>query len=84
MISAEKAILGKRAEATSEFLVLVTEAAEYQIPWSECSSRLATATDEQRKRLVLSPSGYGIHWPLIDEDLSVKGLVSRKPGRLVT
>ena len=23
----------------------------------------------------VSPSGYGIHWPLIDEDLSFNGLI---------
>jgi len=24
---------------------------------------------------VVSPSGYGIHWPELDEDLSVDGLI---------
>jgi len=30
----------------------------------------------------ISPSGYGIHWPLIDEDLSIDGLlgVKHRPG----
>jgi hypothetical protein len=23
----------------------------------------------------MSPSGYGIHWPLVDEDLSIDGLI---------
>nr|WP_253276482.1 DUF2442 domain-containing protein [Synechococcus sp. PCC 6312] len=23
----------------------------------------------------VSPAGYGIHWPLIDEDLSINGLL---------
>ena len=23
----------------------------------------------------ISPSGYGIHWPLLDEDLSIDGLL---------
>jgi hypothetical protein len=25
----------------------------------------------------LSPGGYGIHWPLLDEDLSISGLLRR-------
>ena len=37
--------------------------------------RLAAATQEQRENLVVSPSGYGIHWPELDENLSVDGLI---------
>jgi len=36
---------------------------------------LQKATTEQRQYFEISASGYGIHWPLIDEDLSVDGLV---------
>jgi hypothetical protein len=35
------------------------------------SPRLKGANDMQRQFYKVSPSGYGIHWPLIDEDLSV-------------
>jgi len=35
------------------------------------SKKLKDATDLQRTFFKVSPSGYGIHWPLIDEDLSV-------------
>ena len=28
----------------------------------------------------ISPSGYGIHWPLIDEHLSVEGLLRGAPS----
>lgn len=34
---------------------------------------LLSATDEQRRHFVLSPSG--IHWPDVDEDLSVAGML---------
>ena len=46
-----------------------------QIPWEKCSKRLASATEQERLNAELSPGGYGIHWPLIDEDLSVNGLL---------
>jgi hypothetical protein len=36
---------------------------------------LAAAAPEERRRAELSPGGYGIHWPLLDEDLSIGGLV---------
>ena len=39
------------------------------------SSRLKTANDLQRNFYKISPSGYGIHWPLLDEDLSVDSIL---------
>ena len=39
--------------------------------------RLLDATPEQRSRWELCAGGYGVHWPLLDEDLSVAGLVKR-------
>lgn len=35
--------------------------------------RLATATDEERSNIELSP--MGLHWPDLDEDLSIRGLL---------
>jgi hypothetical protein len=37
--------------------------------------RLATATPKQLKHYEISPAGYGIHWPDLDEDLSVYGFL---------
>jgi hypothetical protein len=37
--------------------------------------RLANATAAQRARWELAGAGFGIHWPEIDEDLSVEGLL---------
>ena len=37
--------------------------------------RLASAKPKQLKRYEISPSGYGIHWPDLDEDLSVYGFL---------
>ncbi|MDP2751634.1 MAG: DUF2442 domain-containing protein [Rhodocyclaceae bacterium] len=36
---------------------------------------LCKATYEQIAKFEISPSGYGIHWPLIDEDISIDGLL---------
>ncbi len=36
---------------------------------------LANATIKQLKNFEISPSGYGIHWPDLDEDLSVEGFL---------
>ncbi|HEY4759399.1 MAG TPA: DUF2442 domain-containing protein [Thermoguttaceae bacterium] len=42
--------------------------------------RLLHATAAQRKNWELIGEGEGIHWPLIDEDLSVAGLLRGTPA----
>jgi Protein of unknown function (DUF2442) len=68
-------ILAKAIETTPEALVVILEEGPVSIPWEKCSERLAHASAEERSRAELSPSGYGIHWPLIDEDLAVGPLL---------
>jgi len=69
-----KPIVAERIEALEEELVIVLKSREIRIPWGSCSPRLAAASTEQRRSAELSPGGYGIHWPMIDEDLSISGL----------
>ena len=45
------------------------------LPLEKVSKKLQDASDAQRNFFKVSPSGYGIHWPLIDEDLGVDALV---------
>jgi hypothetical protein len=33
------------------------------------------ATQAQLKKIEISPGGYGIHWPDVDEDISVKAFL---------
>lgn len=42
---------------------------------TEISPRLAAAPDAVRNNYEISPSGYGIHWPDCDEDLSMDALL---------
>ena len=42
---------------------------------SEISSVLAKASEREISYYEISPSGYGIYWPLIDEDISIDGLM---------
>jgi hypothetical protein len=62
-------------ETTEDELVIRLADREVRIPWERCSPVLAAATAEDRRRAELSPGGYGIHWPMLDEDLSIGGLV---------
>jgi hypothetical protein len=40
--------------------------------------RLLNATEEQRSQWHLIGGGIGIHWPLVDEDISVESLLATK------
>ena len=42
--------------------------------------RLLRATAEQRAAPEKADGGYGIHWPELDEDLSVEGLLRGAPA----
>jgi hypothetical protein len=40
--------------------------------------RLVYASPEDRANFQISGAGYGIHWPALDEDIGVAGLISGK------
>ena len=40
--------------------------------------RLAYATPEERSHFEITGAGYGIHWPDLDEDIGVDGLLLGK------
>ena len=45
------------------------------------SWRLAEATEKQRQHFEIIGDGQGIHWPDIDEDISVEGMLYGSPAR---
>ena len=45
------------------------------------SWRLTEATSEQRQNFEILGDGQGIHWPDIDEDISVEGMLYGTPAR---
>ena len=49
-----------------------------KIMLSEISDKLAKANNIEKNDYQISPSGYGIHWRLLDEDLSINGLLNQK------
>ncbi|MBI1746243.1 MAG: DUF2442 domain-containing protein [Acidobacteria bacterium] len=44
------------------------------------SWRLCEATPAQRNKFEIIGDGYGVHWPDIDEDLSVEGMLHGAPA----
>jgi hypothetical protein len=45
------------------------------------SWRLSEATPTQRANFRLIGTGQGIHWPAIDEDISIEGMLHGTPAR---
>ena len=45
------------------------------------SWRLSEATPRQRTRFRLIGDGQGVHWPDIDEDISIEGMLHGVPAR---
>jgi hypothetical protein len=61
------------------FVVELSDGRAIAVPYAY-SPRLLDATAEQRADYRLIGRGDGIHWPLIDEDLSVAGLLRGTPA----
>lgn len=51
---------------------------KYVFQIEKISNKLLYASEIEREKYEISPSGYGLHWPLLDEDLSIDGLLGIK------
>jgi hypothetical protein len=56
-------------------MILTIDGQEKRFQVSDISPALLQASEQERNLFEISPSGYGIHWPLLDEDLSIDGLL---------
>ena len=57
------------------FLVIAVDRETKRFQLKKISPVLEKASNEERNNFEISPSGYGIHWPLLDEDISIDGLL---------
>lgn len=60
--------------------VKLADSRELSVPL-ECFPRLQRASARERRKWELIGGGLGIHWPLIDEDISVENLLAPRPQR---
>lgn len=62
-----------------ELIVLLADGRRIAVPlvWFP---RLLRATPEERANYELLGEGVGIHWPAVDEDLSISGLLRGTPS----
>ena len=89
VIEYEKAVSRGRREASTrlhalrasydcssrEVVVELSNKMKFSFP-CDLAQGLADATDEELAKIEISPSGTGLHWPRLDTDLSVAGLMS--------
>ena len=59
-------------------MILKVDGKTYQFELGKCYSKLLNASEEQRTNYEISPSRYGIDRLMIDEDLSIDGLLGVK------
>jgi hypothetical protein len=62
-----------------EIIAILVDGRTISVPlvWSW---RLSEATPEQRQNFEILGNGEGIHWPDIDEDISVLGMLTGSPA----
>ena len=61
-----------------QIVILLHSGSELRFPVAE-NPRLASGTPEQLNNIEISP--FGLHWPDLDEDLSLRGIASGNFGQ---
>jgi hypothetical protein len=59
-------------------MILTVDGKEYSLALKDISQKTCQSLAGRGAAYEISPSGYGIHWSLIDEDLSIDGLLGVK------
>lgn len=72
-------------EFSGNTMILRVDGRTFAVGLGEVSAALAKAGQHERETFTVSPAGYGIHWPMLDEDLSIDGLLRQakpNPGKV--
>ena len=79
VVSSEPRIQSLRVTA-DEIIAHLVDGRVISVPLA-WSWRLADATPAERSHFRLIGSGQGVHWPDVDEDISVEGMLYGTPAR---
>jgi hypothetical protein len=71
----EKAYNSLKLGFEKDSMILMVDNQTIYLKLKDISEKLLKATAHELNDFKISPSGYGIHWKLLDEDLSVNGLL---------
>jgi hypothetical protein len=58
-------------------MFLTVDGRKISIALEAVSVKLSNASDIEKSLFTISPSGYGVHWPLLDEDISIDQLIKQ-------
>jgi len=70
-----RAVAASYDAAREKIVITLSNGAEFALP-PELAQGLRGATPEALGRIEITPSGFGLHWPALDADLSVSGLLA--------
>ena len=59
-------------------LHLTVDGYDLEVNLRDVSPAFANASELEMQAFEVTPSGYGLHWPLLDEDISIDGLLGKK------
>jgi hypothetical protein len=62
----------------ANFITLQIDGEDLILNLDKLSPKLFKANKMERELYKISPSGYGIHWPLIDEDISIEAILKNR------
>jgi Protein of unknown function (DUF2442) len=71
----------KNLRFEKHYILLTVDGNDLRIDLRQQSKKLALADERARMNFEVSPSGYGIHWPVLDEDLSIDGMIKSSKVR---
>ena len=74
-----EAIASKIDITEDELVVSLVDGRRISVPLA-WYPRLSNGTERERKEYELIGRGTGIHWPLLDEDLSISGILKGNPS----
>ena len=59
-------------------MLILIDGRQYEFSIASFSQKLLKANEFERNNFLISSSGYGISWPVIDEDISIDGLLKHR------
>jgi hypothetical protein len=65
----------KKIRFEKYYLLLTVDGKDHRVDLRRFSKKLSAADERTKTNFEISPSGYGIHWPDLDEDLSIDGMI---------
>ena len=62
----------------ANLMILQIDGKALTLNLDKLSPKLFNANKIERELYKISPSGYGIHWPLLDEDISIEAILKNR------